>query len=68
MTFAAGFLLLPWMVLSILLNGVALLQFFGVWWLSEHSSRGLFFGLVSLQLIFNLGVVVARGIITGARF
>jgi hypothetical protein len=41
---------------------------FGVWWLSQHCTRRVFLGLVALQLLFNLGSVLARGLITGARF
>jgi hypothetical protein len=41
---------------------------FGVWWLSRHCPRRVFLGLVCLQLLFNLGCLVARGLITGAHF
>jgi len=47
---------------------LAVLLFFGVWWLSRHCTRTIFVGLVALQLLLNLGVVAARGLITGARF
>ena len=41
---------------------------FGVWWLSQHSSRIVCVALVGLQLVMNLSLVLARGFITGARF
>ncbi|HWM25108.1 MAG TPA: hypothetical protein VNP98_09795 [Chthoniobacterales bacterium] len=44
------------------------LLFFGVWWLSRHCTRTVCIGLVGLQLLFNLSLVLARGLITGARF
>lgn len=44
------------------------LLFFGVWWLSRHCTRRVCVGLVGLQLLFNLSLVLARGLITGARF
>ena len=44
------------------------LLFFGVWWLSQHCRRAVFLGLVSLQLLLNLALVLARGFITGVRF
>ena len=47
---------------------LGVLLFFGVWWLSQHCTRKVFVGLVSLQLLLNLGFVLARGLITGARF
>jgi hypothetical protein len=47
---------------------LGVLLFFGVWWLSRHCPRTVFVGLVSLQLLFNLSLVLARGLITGARF
>ena len=47
---------------------LGLLLFFAVWWLSRHGSRKVFLALVGLQLLLNLGIVLARGIITGARF
>jgi hypothetical protein len=45
------------------LHGVLL--FLGVWWLSQRYSRTVCLVLVSLQLLFNLSLVLARGLITG---
>jgi hypothetical protein len=47
---------------------LAVLLFFGVWWLSRHCPRKVYLALVSLQLLLNLGVILARGLITGAHF
>lgn len=47
---------------------LGVLVFFGVWWLSRHSTRTICVGLVTLQILVNLGMVLARGLITGARF
>jgi hypothetical protein len=47
---------------------LAVLLFFGVWWLSRHCPRKGYLALVSLQLLLNLGVILARGLITGAHF
>jgi hypothetical protein len=47
---------------------LALLLFFGVWWLSRHCPRKLYLGLVASQLILNLGILVARGVIAGVHF
>lgn len=47
---------------------LGVLLFFGVWWLSRHCTRTVFLGLVGFQVLFNLGLVLARGLITGARF
>jgi hypothetical protein len=47
---------------------LAALLFFGVWWLSRHCTRRVYLALVSLQLLLNLGVILARGFITGAHF
>jgi hypothetical protein len=47
---------------------LGVLLFFGVWWLSQHCTRTVCFGLVGLQLLFNLCLVLTRGLITGARF
>lgn len=47
---------------------LGVLLFFGVWWLSQHCTRAVFLGLVGLQLLLNLSLVLARGLITGARF
>lgn len=47
---------------------LAVLVFFGVWWLSRHCTRRVYLSLVGLQLLLNLGVVAARALITGARF
>ncbi|HEY8834198.1 MAG TPA: hypothetical protein VIM09_01340 [Chthoniobacterales bacterium] len=49
-------------------SAVGVLLFFGVWWLSRHCARRIFVGLVGLQLLLNLGLVLARGWITSARF
>jgi hypothetical protein len=42
--------------------------FFSVWWLSRHCTRTVGVGLVTLQVLLNLGLVLAHGLITGARF
>lgn len=47
---------------------LGVLLFFAVWWLSRHCHRTIFVGLVTLQILLNLGMVLARGLITGARF
>lgn len=47
---------------------LGVLVFFGVWWLSRRCTRRIWVGLVSLQILLNLGMVLARGLITGARF
>ena len=47
---------------------LGVLLFFGVWWLSQHCSRRVFLGLVGFQLLLNLGIVLARGLITGVHF
>jgi len=47
---------------------LGVLLFFGVWWLSRHCPRTVFVGLVALQLLLNLGFVLACGLITGVRF
>jgi hypothetical protein len=47
---------------------VGLLLFFSVWWLSRHSTRAVCMGLVTLQVLLNLGQALAQGVITGARF
>ena len=47
---------------------LGVLLFFGVWWLSRHCPRTICVGLVALQILLNLGMVLARGLITGARF
>jgi hypothetical protein len=46
---------------------LGVLLFFGVWWLFQHCTRRVFVSLVAVQLLFNLGLVLARGLITGAR-
>lgn len=45
---------------------LGVLLFFGVWWPFQHCTRRVFVSLVALQLLFNLGLVLARGLITGA--
>ena len=47
---------------------LGILVFFGVWWLSRHCPRRAWVGLVGLQLLFNLSLILARGLITGAHF
>jgi hypothetical protein len=47
---------------------LGVLLFLGVWWLSRHCTRTTCVGLVTLQILLNLGMVLARGLITGARF
>jgi hypothetical protein len=46
---------------------LALFVFLGVWWLWRHCPRKLYLGLVASQLALNLGIVVARGLITGVH-
>jgi hypothetical protein len=46
---------------------LGVLLFVGVWWLFQHIRRTIFIGLVSLQLLVNLGLVFARGWITGVH-
>jgi hypothetical protein len=47
---------------------LAVLLFFGVWWLSEHCTRRVYLRLVALQLLLNLGMLVARGLTIGIHF
>ena len=47
---------------------LGVLLFFSVWWISQHCTRRVFVGLVGLQLLLNLGLVLALGLIAGARF
>ena len=47
---------------------LGVLIFFSVWWLSRHCTRTVGVGLVTLQVLLNLGLVLAHGLITGARF
>ena len=47
---------------------LALLLFFGVWWLSEHCTRPVYLRLVAVQLLLNLGMLVARGLTIGVHF
>jgi hypothetical protein len=47
---------------------LGVLLFFGVWWLSQHCTQTVCVGLLGFQLLFNLCLVLARGLITGARF
>jgi hypothetical protein len=47
---------------------LAVLLFFGVWWLSQHCARRVFLGLMGVQILLNLGILLARGLITGAHF
>lgn len=46
---------------------LGMLLFFAVWWLAQHYPPRAFTGLVALQLLLNLGMVFAWGVITGAR-
>jgi hypothetical protein len=47
---------------------LAILVFFGVWWLSEHCPRRVYLRLVAVQLLLNLGMLVARGLTSGVHF
>jgi hypothetical protein len=47
---------------------LAVLLFFGVWWLSEHCTRPVYLRLVAVQLLLNLGMLVARGLTIGVTF
>ena len=47
---------------------LAVLLFFAVWWLSLHCPRRLYLALVGLQLLLNLGLLLARGFFAGAHF
>jgi len=47
---------------------LALLLFFGVWWLSEHCTPRVYVRLVAVQLLLNLGMLVARGLTIGVTF
>jgi hypothetical protein len=47
---------------------LAVLLFFGVWWLSEHCTRRVYLRLVAVQLLLNLGMLVARGVTSGVHF
>jgi hypothetical protein len=47
---------------------LAVLVFFGVAWLSEHCRRRVYLSWVAVQLLLNLGMLVARGLTTGVRF
>jgi hypothetical protein len=47
---------------------LAVLLFFGVCWLSEHYTRRVYLRLVAVQLLLNLGMLVARGLTIGAHF
>jgi hypothetical protein len=47
---------------------LAVLLFLGVWWLSRHCTRRVYLSLLGLQLFLNLGMLLARGIITGVHF
>jgi hypothetical protein len=46
---------------------LAVLLFFGVWWLSEHCTRPVYLRLVAVQLLVNLGMLVARGLTIGVH-
>jgi hypothetical protein len=47
---------------------LAVLLFLGVWWLSEHCTRRVYLRLVALQLLLNLGMLVAWGLTSGVHF
>jgi hypothetical protein len=47
---------------------LAVLLFLGVWWLSEHCSRRVYLRLVAVQLLLNLGMLVAWGMTSGVHF
>jgi hypothetical protein len=47
---------------------LAVLLFFGVWWLSEHCTRRVYLRLVAVQLLLNLGMLLARGLTSGVKF
>jgi hypothetical protein len=47
---------------------LAVLLFLGVWWLSEHCTPRVYLRLVAVQLLLNLGMLVARGLTLGVRF
>jgi hypothetical protein len=47
---------------------LAVLVFLGVWWLSQHCRRRVYLALLGVQLLLNLGIVFARGLIVGAHF
>jgi hypothetical protein len=47
---------------------LAVLLFFGVWWLSRHCTRRVYLALIGLQLLLNLGLLLARGLMAGAHF
>jgi hypothetical protein len=47
---------------------LAVLLFFGVWWLAEHCPRRVYLRLVAVQLLLNFGMLVARGLTSGVHF
>jgi hypothetical protein len=47
---------------------LAVLLFLGVWWLSEHCTRPVYLRLVAVQLLLNLGMLVAWGLTSGVHF
>jgi hypothetical protein len=47
---------------------LAVLLFFGVWWLSEHCTPPVYRRLVGVQLLLNLGMLAARGLTIGVHF
>ncbi len=47
---------------------LAVLLFLAVRWLSEHCPRRVYLGLVAVQLLLNLGMLVARGLTSGVYF
>ena len=46
---------------------LALLLLFGVWWLWHRCPPKLYLGLIASQLLLNLGILAARGMIAGVH-
>jgi hypothetical protein len=46
---------------------LGVLLFFGVWWLSRHSSRTAYLSLAAIQLVLNISLLFIRGLITGVH-
>jgi hypothetical protein len=47
---------------------VGVLLFFGVWWLTEHTSPRACRAVVVMQLLVNVGFLLLRSVMVGARF
>jgi hypothetical protein len=47
---------------------LAVLLFFGVFWLAQHCRRPVYLALISAQLLLNLAILFARARITGVHF